>query len=468
MLAGLACIALLYLFFIPNSSLFGITYIGHGTKINSAQYEIADVQKIKVSSNRYDVEILESANDKIGANLTSKTFGYCLVKNKNVNMVATLKNGVLTIDVTEPTGWLLDSDSKLKIMIPASHSVDLELINNKAMTKINSNISINNLTYTTNRGDFSFTSGKLNGDLDLNLGNANFTIGKDAILSQPSVNIELDKGKFSALHHDLNNVVITKSTAGVIEAKKCNSLMGSLGSAGGKIEIDTVNEIDFVSSDTNVYIHNLDVENGSEDRLAYIELTQTGRVQILNLNGEADIITSSGSLIVNKSSDVLTLTTISADITVAEAYKLVTATSTYGNITVNFAADAESYTTDNLSRSVELTTSNGKISSSGIEHAYVNALGTGRVYLNFNNVYGSNNVFSNRGETYVFISQTATYYLTTSSDSGKVYVNFADLEVNGYETKFETTTPVNGCTEPNTNLIVRTASGDLTVIDNIY
>ena len=101
LLLGLCCVGVLYLFFIPNSSLFNISYVSHSTKLSSKQQYLAeDVNKIVLNSNKFEVKISESSSDKISLKVYDQTFGFALVKNNKTSIDEELNPaGVLTFNI---------------------------------------------------------------------------------------------------------------------------------------------------------------------------------------------------------------------------------------------------------------------------------------------------------------------------------------------------------------------------------
>ena len=84
LILGLGCVGVLYLFFIPNSSLFNITYINHHKKYNSKLYTPSEINHIVVNSRSYDVVVEATDNDQIKLEVDSRSFGFVLTKNQNL------------------------------------------------------------------------------------------------------------------------------------------------------------------------------------------------------------------------------------------------------------------------------------------------------------------------------------------------------------------------------------------------
>ncbi|MBQ8615809.1 MAG: hypothetical protein IJ415_04510, partial [Clostridia bacterium] len=60
LLLGLCCVGVLYLFFMPGTSLFNITYINYNIKKETSKYSASHVSAIELNSRSYEIEIIES------------------------------------------------------------------------------------------------------------------------------------------------------------------------------------------------------------------------------------------------------------------------------------------------------------------------------------------------------------------------------------------------------------------------
>ena len=79
------------------------------------------------------------------------------------------------------------------------------------------------------------------------------------------------------------------------------------------------------------------------------------------------------------------------------AFKSISAITSYGNIEINFNESAFSYAMDSNSRTAFATTKNGHIIINGLENGNIKATGNGRISLNYNKVLGDNEVSSQYG-----------------------------------------------------------------------
>lgn len=471
LLLGLCCVGVLYLFFIPNSSLFNITYINNNSTIKSSYYDHTGISEIELNSRSYDIEIVEAKNERIYCEVYSNSFGFVLTKNETASVSASLSNNTLTFNVKEPYGFATKNSSYIKLYVPASISFDLTLNNKSATTSINSsNIKVNNLEYSTEKGKFNFTNGTILGSLNLNLNKSIFTISKDVATNANNVKLKVTTGKFLAENSVLGNISIEQNSRGVINVFECNRLDESITSAGGQITITNISQINVSSSDTNITL-------GSVASGANIQLTGTGSVKISNINAVSYVTTNSGSVEISNSESNLTLQSDTGNIIVRSAKTTISTKSNYGNIEVYFNENADSYMNNSNARVLYAEIKNGTLTAAGVEHlgsvsssaeTGIVVTGNGRVNIRMNNVYGVNSIDGNNGNVNVVVNKDSAYVLTTISTLGNVRVNLTQTtQYNGYTKKDYETTYVN-CSSSSNSLLVSTNQGDLTILDTNF
>ncbi len=474
LLLGLCCVGVLYLFFVPNSSLFNITYINHNITRESEKYNNASVSRIELNSRAFDVKIMESEGDEIYIKTRGNSFGFVMKKNSNLSISSKLESNVLKFSVTEPYGFAARNDSYIHLYIPKDKSVDLYLQNKKAETTINSNVTINNLKYTTQKGDFEFKKGSINGNLTLNLEKSNFKIYEESQTKFNNVTLNLTTGSFKAIKNSLGDVTILSNSRGVIDLNSCQTIRENAPSAGGQIYANTVEHVNVTAGDTILSINEITDS-------ASINLTKSGPVVINTLTGISNIATNSGNIKLGTTNSQLTVQSESGNITINKAYKTVAAKVGYGSANIKFADDAESYLTDKFARVLYASIKNGSLTATGVEHVGtpeentqttidggVKITGNGNASIYMQNAYGNNNIVGHNGSVYVVIGKESVYKLTTSSTAGNVRVNLTQTpEYNGYTTRDLRTTYVN-CKSSSNNLTISTNYGDLTVLDTNF
>ena len=429
LLLGLACAGVLYLFFVPGSNLFSITYISNNSFHESTKYDTTNVSKVVLNSHDYKVLVKTTTEKKFAVKVHNNSFGFVLVKNSAVSISDKKVDDVVEFTVKEPTGLAVQNNSYIELHIPESLEIDLHLTNNGAKTIISDEkLIINDLTYKTTYGNADLKALKLTGDLDLNLGNSTFTVGSQATSSNNDVALNITTGKFDGSQATFGDINIKSNERGVILAKECNNFNEEVTVAGGRIELTKVGHALIKTSDTIVKIK--EVTNN-----VIIELTKSGSVEIDSIAGISDIKTAEGSVTINKAtSSLLVLETSHGNITVSNAYNLVEAITSHGTITVYYAKEAKSYSESNIARSLSADISgNGKIVATGVEHVNVSILDDGRAELYMNNVLGNNAITGKNGSVYVKVNKDAKYTLKTTSTSGSVRVNLTQIpNHNGY------------------------------------
>ncbi len=480
LLGGLCCIGLLYLFFVPKSDLFGITYISYSKDIESASFSpiddqgVKEIHSVKMVNRSYDVQVISTKTDEISAVVHAKSFGYVLKKNSKVDISATIDDGTLIFNVTEPKGLAFKGFSYIELKIPETYRPTLILQNKDAKTSINdANIGLTNLHYTTKSGDFKFKAGSLIDTMVLNLNKATFKIESNVSMVHPTVNLKLTSGKFIGKNHNFTSIKVSKNTRGIVDVKSCAEFEEIVKSAGGKVSIETAQNVHIESSDTNVVINEL--------KEGYIDLTETGKIRIKKLVGEALLKTDSGSIKVDDFDDNGILSTVSdtGDQTILNARRMVSSSSEYGNILVTFHKDAEGYTVpqskaDVPFRSFVGSTKNGKITITDAENISINVIedGKARISAKMKNIIGVNRVYGKCGSINITVPTLITYTLTTESTAGgSVNVNVGQFAVNGYSNQSRVThliSPIENFTGPAAgSLEVTTTTGSLRVVDEL-
>lgn len=473
LLLGLCCVCVLYLFFIPNSSLFNITYISKRHNIISQEYNSSTVETIVINSRAYDLEVLPTETDNIYVKMESTSFGFVLNENKTPSITPIMSGKVLTFDIKEPYGFTIKNNSSIKLYVPDEWKFNLEINNNSSYVEIDDEkININNLTYSTESGRLVIDKASLDGYLNLNLNNGRMYLGETVATAGNNTMLKVKSGRLHADYATLGNITIKENDRGVIVVKQCADIIQEIETAGGRIEIDTIEQARITTSDTNLQF-------GTVNHGALITLTSAGKVKIENIYGESSaIVTNSGNINIEKVSSPVLIESDTGNITINNAYSTVSVKANYGEAIVNFAEDADEYTPLNKSRVLYATIKNGKLTASGVEHIGktteslgIKVTGNGRVNISMKNVLGENEVQSQNGEIKVIVEKTSEYKLTTKTISGNVRVNLTQTaEYNGYTTKDERVTAVNhNASDTSSNsLTVTTEKGDLLILDTNF
>ena len=471
LLLGLCCVGVMYLFFMPNSTLFHITYINKHNTIQTNRSDINNVSTIKINSRAYDLLIVETEDETIHAEVFSNSFGFVLDKNKDVNVAVNHSGGVLELNVIEPHGFAIKNDSYIKVYIPNSKEFDLSINNISAKTTIkSSNLQINDLTYSTKSGSITLKNGTISGMLDIDLNSGSFNIGPEFVTNNNEVILKLTTGKFNATQSILGNVNIEKNNRGIININQCNTITDDVAVAGGQLNINKCFSAFITTSDTNVTIG--EITSG-----AAIELTGSGKVSITTLSALSTVKTVSGNIKITNAFYNVKLESDTGNILVESATMLVSVTTNYGMAEIHFNQDIPHYSADSTikTRVLHARIKDGKLIATGVEHigdqteeTGIAITGNGSINLRMTNVKGTNSITGNSGNVYVVVDKASEFVLETQSNTGNVRVNLTQTEeFDGYTTKEKRSTNVNCETSVN-SLYVTTTSGSLSLFDTNF
>lgn len=481
LLLGLFCAMMLFLFFVPGSSIFGLTYISYHEDVYSNSYDMGEtglyksISTINLSSNNLDVKISKAASSAISLKVHNVMFGYTVKKHSKVVISQKVENlgTTLTLSVTEPVGAVVAGNSYVELLVPENIETDLILQNNNADTLFDvSTATIKNLSYKTTSGNFVFNSGKVKGEMELSLGRAKFEIKDGVETNENNVYLKLTSGVFSCPKHDFKTINLVSSTSGRITANKCETLKGKNSKAGGSLNFKDVDFVDVTAGDTNVKIENLN--SGT------IHLNQSGKIEITNILGDADLYSNLGNITIKSARAYLNCSTETGNISVGKAYGTVNVRSQKGSTSVAFADDAESFNPNiedvSNPRKLIATTLDGNVTARGVENADVKITGKGSVNIYMKDVIGASRVVGGAGRVYVEIKLDVEkpetwpkYDLTTRSATGSVSVNLSttlEQGTGGYTDRNHPTEHINGGSAVNT-LNINTTSGSLKVRNDL-
>ncbi len=467
LLIGLMAVALLYLFFVPNASLFGITYISYNKESFSSAYNADEVNSITLTSQNYNVYVVPSPTETISVKVFANSFGFTLEKNSKVNISQSLQNRVATFNITEPSGLALKNSSYIQLRVPAGKEYNLTLKNKSSETFIMASTNqpeletptFSNLYFETSKGILNCNKGTITSLLDLNINNGKVIINKDFSLNENNVVLNYGTGSFIANHHAFNNITIESSARGVTIFKHCKKLTQNTPNAGGKLDAGTVETVDITSADTNVIINTLNMGGNTT-------LSKSGKIEVGNLNGVADLHTHNGNIVIANASAPAYLESSNGNIDVTSSSYIGKAITTYGNINISFADTAGHYQTTNTLRHVNAKTHNGKITISGAENVALEITGKGSLNLNMLNVLGNNIIAGENGNLYVQFADNVKFKLATQSSFGSVSVNVlgeTSLGSGGYSGNQYQEAFINGATSNANNLSISSNYGNIKV-----
>lgn len=464
-LIGLCAIGLLYLFIVPNSSLFGICYISYNKNFSSNIFNTEEnaINQIVLNSNNYDIEFATSTDNSVYVKVFANSFGYVLKKNSQVNINTSLLSGKLVINIIEPTGACVQNNSKIKVYLPANYEVNLMIDNNNAETVIdNEDLVFSALSGKTNNGKINILKCKINGSISANVNRGNFTIGANVQLANNNVEFNSNTGNFYGEKSTFGEFVVKSNNRAMIKIDQCAKFTLKKQSAGGSVKINNVGEVEVVSSDTNL-------DFGTVVTGASITLNKSGKVDIAKIQALATIQTYDGNIVITEATSALSLTTKhNGNIIVKNTQSSVLAETVYGDISVYFDAEAESFKDNPNSRKIQATTVDGKIIVSGVENVSVDITGKGSASIYMSNVIGENHVKAGKGNAYIEFSNDAAFTLNTTAKTGKFNINYLTLSNVGQSNhEFTGTNNFNiNTSAPNGNtMLAETTSGFIKIRD---
>ncbi len=468
LLTGLFFVGLLFLFFVPGSSIFRITFISYNERTISSDHKIESVEKIILNSRSYDIEVKSTQSSSISARIENHSLGYVFKENSKLILEESLSNGILTFNISEPHGVAFKNNSSITLYIPENKDVDLQINNKNATVKIeDEDIIIKNFSYKAENGVAKFEKATITGEFNLDLNKSDCYLSDQLTLNSNDVNLKLSTGKFDASSITLGNINILSNERGIIKLNACNSLSQSKLTTGGRIEAKQINSISFFGSDTNLYINEITTR-------ASINLSAAGEVNIEKLSGIADIVTNSGNIKINNCTKNLTTLSIfskKGDVTAQNAYNKVFVETISGDIITNFASDADTASESNKNvRYFKAITETGKVYSTGVNRADVEIKKDGSAEITFshfeNNLNLNSLIKNNSGNIYLKVDKNSAFMLNSKTSSGHSRINLTQTEKYKGWTDKEITNKAINC-ETSSNIIsIENGSGNILMHDN--
>lgn len=454
-LLGIGFVGLAYLFFFPNSSLFGLKYVSFNQHyLSKSSYSVTNVNTIELNNMFYDIEIVPTDTNKIYLDCYSNTLGFVLSKNSKVEISSSLNAGKVTFDVAEPHGFAIHNASLITLYIPKNASLSYNLNSKKADIFINKALKVNNLSYSTQSGSLNFKKGSISGNIDLNINNATFNLGENVSTSKNNTTLKMKNGKFVATDALLGNVEIKSNFTGNIFLNSCENFINNVSTCGGNIQANYIKILTMNSSDTNVYVKKTDSAN--------INLSKFGKVNIDEVTNFARIKTNSGKIYVKTcSAQNPSFETKSGNLTITDCKYDTNVTTGSGKINVSFLESTASYSSNNKSRFVSCVLGDGSATLNGIERLNLEIKGKGSANIKMHDVLGESLVNLKKGSANFVISNEATvkYKLITKAETGPVSVNLSRVSQNdSYTTKSLTETLVNSAPVGTPNILNITSS----------
>lgn len=467
-LIGLCAVGVLYLFFVPNSNIFGICYISYNKNFDSSTYSVDEnaINSIALNTRDYDIEVKTSptSSKDVYVRVYSNSFGFVLKKHSQVNIDAKLLTGDLTFNISEPYGACFKNRSKITLFVPENFDVDLKLNNKNATTDINGEkLKIKNLSATTNNGEFNLNQCSIAENISVTLNRGNFTFGEKVATNRNAVELNTNTGNFYAQNVELGNVEIKSNFRAMIKIKKCVRFNLSNKSAGGSLEIGEVDELVASSSDTNISVNKINAG-------AVVNLSTSGKISVNEICANTTISTHDGDIYVGKvnANTIWLKTTGNGNINLNNANASVMTDTKYGNINVKFDTNSSSYSTSTNSRKLQASTTNGKVYATDVENLDVNISGNGSAEIYMSNVLGENKIETKSGDVYVQFADASSFVLNTKSDNNVANINclqFTQIGEQNHIFSGNKTFNINTPSENGNSLTILSSSGYLKVRD---
>lgn len=468
-LIGLMAIGLLFLFFFPGKSLFGICYISQNEKKTSKMFSATDnvINLVELNSRSYDIDVVSTDGNDVYVTVYFNSFGFVTKKHSTGSIDASLNDATLVINITEPYGACIPNNSKIIINMPKNASLNLKLNNKNALVNFDdANLKLNNLTCKTDRGELKLKQGEIFGAIVANLNRGDLRVEKAFKFHQNDVTLNTYSADFLAEDSSFGNFVVKSNNRARIKLKNCVSFNFSLKQgeqAGGSVAIDTVGMVTIVSTDTNVDINKI-TANG------VIELTNNGKVNIGTISAVSSIKTYNGNINIVKATSSLALTTTNnGNITLVNSTASLTAKTNYGNITLAFDETTPSNKENVHVRVADLTTVSGKLSVVGADNVNLKITGSGSADVRMHDVNGVSKIEANSGYVYLQFADDAKFKLTTKSDSGSSNVNYTardNLGLPNHEQTGEASFLINTTAENGNSLTITSKTGNIKVRDD--
>ncbi len=472
LLFGLFCIGIIFLFFVPDSSIFGVTYISKSIELKTDPIAASSVSNITINSRSYYVTIKSTDDSSVHAEMRSKSFGFVNKKNKTPTLSQLYKDNTITLNITEPHGCMAKNGSTIALYLPKNKAFNISINNKNATVAMDdSNVKINDLNYSSEKGKLKLISGSINGEIDLNLAKSQCTVSEHIKTNNNALRLNITSGSFIATESSFGNIEVTQNKRGTIKIHECKDFIFKPITAGGVVVIDKLEQAQISTSDTNVYL-------GAIASGGTINVNASGNIHIANLTGAASITTHTGSIKVLRSNSPLFVKSKSGDITINEAYQPINVEANSGKVYIAFSQYAKTglnSATNEYFRTLHANIHDANLTAYGVEHlgaigsnsGFVST-GDGKVSIYMDNVYGQNAVKTASNNLFIQVEKSAVYTLTTASAHGSLRVNLAQIpEYNGYTETASRTTFVNSHSQSSNTLTVSTEAGSLTLLDTL-
>lgn len=370
---GIGLILLCVMYFVPSVRIFGVGLVHYNKVVDQesiavSKYSAYSNVELNINSGNINVNIVPTEESDLNFSLKLNIFGVSSeIVEYRVTKNCTTDSGVLKIslNVTEPKGWIATNDSALTVKIPAGKKYSLYTTTNSGDISIGASktaMQIYGINISTGTGDLAVTNlGEGSENKTLNLKSLNLTTNKGVFDLSSITNINVDNkmklvandGRFK--FENLNASLDISGDGVRIDAKEiaCGDTEGmSAILKNGYFNISTLScngggEITIITDNTSFNVTEITGKTGI--------VTSYGDIKINKLNGYAMIENTNGRVTIGRANEDIIIKTTMGDISVDSYYKSGKFTSKKGNITVESKSD---YASD---ISTEINNEDGKV-----------------------------------------------------------------------------------------------------------
>ena len=336
MLVGVCVLLFSIMYFVPSFRIMGVGVIHKNqnspeTIIKLEEFDTFEKIDLSVNSKRIEIncEIVNGLTD-IKYDFDLNSFGiafdiveYGILQDAKVED-KTLK---LNLSVTEPTGWISDTSSVLKITIPAQYKYDLAFKTtdgNIDLKSYSDSATINKLTVTTGKGHF-------------NADQLGEKIGDKYYLILNSLNLTTESGNFDLTRINeltINEPIKLFSSNGDFFFNNVNASFNVAGS-GVKVGANTINAgvdgFKFISENGFFEINKLVTPTGAENTI----IAENCDIKINEVFGKTAIVSTYGNIKIETINGPTMLETEHGNVQITLAKDDIRVQTDMGNIDVN-------------------------------------------------------------------------------------------------------------------------------------
>lgn len=331
---GIGIILFAVMYFVPSFRIMGVgvTHVKEnfkGETVLLSEYTGYSSVELSVSSNKVPITIVSSSeNSGVDYSLNVSTFGisYDITEYRVIKEVE-VKDGVLKIglNVTEPEGLISLTGSGAKVTVPSS--LKYALVCNtksgdiKVLSADDASVNISKLTVSTASGNF-----EIENSANTDLGTLSLSV-----LNLSTKSGDFDFRNFSSL--SCSSLVKINADKGTFKFKNVDASFDIRGT-GVNFSAESINAstegLTFMSDNGKI---NIGILNSGLNENTII--TDTCGVNINTLYGKTGIITSSGSVELGETNDIVAIESEHGGVKVTKAKEDISVITHYGDISVD-------------------------------------------------------------------------------------------------------------------------------------